>query len=201
MEKCLAEYTGKRSKFFGKQKAKDTVKLSLNRAQKNISDISFVSGGQLSRQILGCVEQLREVEEWTETQLKWGKHIELELLIATVHPKKQSPLSALVNIMCALAATDGSFDEEERKLIRRICVKNLKLSETDINKHMVSWVKLTRQNGHDRNVAQSIVDVVNLKGSKYEAAVEKCMEAIVRADGKLYEKEKATLKAATDHLR
>lgn len=148
-----------------------------------VQQVPWAMGSELSKQMAELVTKVRPCCDLVQVAFTWGK-VSIEQLLTNLKVQRVNPETAFVNALCAVAAADGDFCSTEQLSVKDMCKSSLtQITEQKIEETIDAWTKIARSKGMAPYIAQSIVNIDNLKGTEYDKMLLNCLMEIVKADG------------------
>jgi len=163
----------------------DELRNMLSAANQAVKKTGWAIGSELSRKVHHLIVSVEPACELTDMCFGWGQ-FNIEPILAKKRPQKLDPEIAFIHALCAIASSDGNFCQKEQLLVSKIINQYLptKRKKKDAVKAIRLWAKAARSTGLVETVAQSIVDVDNVKATPLQSQIHKCLLNVVNADGR-----------------
>ena len=121
--------------------------------------------------------------------------------VGKLKPQQIPAEEAAFNALCAIAASDGSFCAEEKRVVRRICDRaNLNRSAEEVALGIKAWLQSARSSGLTTTLAQSVVDIENVKDTPLAKILPKALSLVADADDERDGREEVFLKRVLKRL-
>ena len=149
------------------------------------------AGTLMSRKYLAMVQQSQEACEACDFEAATYLWVLLTSLIEKLPARQLNQEAVFLNAMCAMAAIDGKFTNDEVQAIK----KTLEYAKVSINSDQIirwcqEWAKIS-DNQLYQSMAQAIVDLRTLPDGKLKEMLPACVKAIAIADGEVDPREAA----------
>ncbi len=162
----------------------DELRNMLFGANQAVKKAGWAIGSELSQKVHLLIVSAEPACELTDMCFSWGQ-FNVEPILAKMNPRKLKPEIAFINALCAIASSDGDFCQKEQSLVSKIIHRySSTIPKKTAAKAIHLWAKAARSAGLVEAVAQSIVDVDNVKATPLQSLIHKCLLNVVNADGR-----------------
>ena len=160
----------------------DELRNVLSVANQAVKKTGWAIGSELSQKVHLLIVSVEPACELTDMCFSWGQ-FNVEPILAKMNPRKLKPEIAFINALCAIASSDGDFCQKEQSLVSKIIHRySPTIPKKTAAKAMHLWAKAARSTGLVETVAQSIVDVDNVKATPLQSQIHKCLLNVINAD-------------------
>ena len=146
------------------------------------TSVTWAAGSELSKNLRNLVVKVMPACRLAGLDMRWEPK-SLDDLVAEHSPSTHDAQAAFLNALCAVAAADGHFCLEEVHRIQKACESFLCVTEAHSDEMIKSWRRQAETIGIQRQIAQSISDVLILRNTTFAAPLSKHLIEVAKADG------------------
>jgi hypothetical protein len=182
--KRTATASGKMLDFIGGGFDDSELEQSLIKACGAVRKLKWNRQSEYMARVLKLIKQAEPRCEYCNVLLRWvPARPSVDEALGKLQPRKLASADAVFNALCAIAASDGSFCTEEKRVVLKICDRlKLNLEPQQVAKRIKSWLESARTNGLTTTLAQNVVDVANVKDTPLAKVLPKALSLVADAD-------------------